>query len=533
MSGSGKRQLVINTQERAISPDINRLQAFAARDDAELFRYFFDVQANDDLDAGAVLTEPSTLLDPLRCEIVNGLLVRPQTGSLNLLVDPGVAYAVAPDGAADSSNYKYVRDPGVTVLGSLVLTAGAGSTRIDVIECRVNPVDDIVTDNRDIFDPTTGLFTAQSVTKERAARFEYRVRDGVAGAGFPGTALGWMPLCVASVPAGAPDVDTVTFWDVRPLMNSRVYQPFSMSNDRPHHKPYNMVDATALATTTGLVEVDFNGRRGGGRLRSGTVGDAESIDLTSADNQEPGIAFTASRPWYLYLFLPYGLSRWARYTAAGTRLPRSPRGIPVVSMTAPDTDGRPTSGITPPTVTGLVTASSNAVCVASGWNTPGGAQAGFAGENAGGFMYASAAATAQPFEVASAPTLSPGAPNTGLFLYTLTAGTDFPVNARSLFVEGRALILTGALGNVILDVAVFVSNTLTQFGVATAITFGGNTSGVFFRQATWVELPVRYPVTTGYTVTIAYLVTDNGGTPWVAPSVSAGSDKLRVLGYKL
>ncbi len=32
---SGKRVMVINTQERAVSTDINRLQAFAARDDGE------------------------------------------------------------------------------------------------------------------------------------------------------------------------------------------------------------------------------------------------------------------------------------------------------------------------------------------------------------------------------------------------------------------------------------------------------------------------------------------------------------------
>ncbi len=41
------------------------------------------------------------------------------------------------------------------------------------------------------------------------------------GAGYPAAVAGWLPLCVASIPNAAPNNDTVTFWDVRPMLQDR------------------------------------------------------------------------------------------------------------------------------------------------------------------------------------------------------------------------------------------------------------------------------------------------------------------------
>ncbi len=534
MSGPGKRQVVFNTQERAISPDVNRSQLFNARDDAEMLRYMFDVTGNDDVDAGAVVTEPGALESPLRAEIMNGLLVRPQAGSLNLLVDPGVLYALAPDGSADSSNYKYVRDVGVTIAGSLVLTVGGAATRIDVIECRINPVDDIVADNRDIFNPVTGLFTAQSVTKERAARLEYRVRAGVDGGGFPGTALGWLPLAVASVPAAAANVDAVTFWDVRPLINDRAYGLSALVNARPTQRSGTMINAVTLATATGLIDAVLNGRRVGGRLRSGSiVADADSISLSAAANQAPGTVFLANVPWYLYLLTPFGLPRWARYNAAGTRVPRSPRGIPVVAIPTPNTDGVPSVPIALPTATGLGGSTSSGVAVAAGYGDSVAAQRGFFGDNSTGFILESNGSfSGDPMEF-SAPSAALG--NDVFMDYTLIAATHFPANARALFLDLRWTIASNDTTiQGVNFVQIFAPNggallTVIPLSPITAVTAGAGAFNLVLRDSIWIPLPTLYPSAAGYTIKIRYTFRNIAATTgaWVA-----SNQFLRILGWK-
>ena len=534
---SGRKQMVINTQERAISPDVNRLQAFAAKDDAELWRYLMDVTSNDDVNTGFV-AEHTSLENPLRGEITNGIMVRPQPGSLNLLVDPGVLYVVSPDADADASVYKYVRDLGVTLLGSLVVTPGGGATRIDVVECQISAVALTATDNRDIFNPVTGLFTATVVTKETQLKLSYRVRAGVAGGGFPGTTLGWLPIAVISVPAAAPNVDTMTFWDVRPLVSDRTFGPSAITLVRPRVGDRSMFNATALVTATGLIDATFDGYHMGGRLRSGSAGvaDADNINVALANNQEPGIVFTPNRPWYLYLLFPYGLPRWARYNGSALpRVPRNPKGIPVVSMIAPDTDGLPTAAITPPTATGLVVPSALALAVAGGFTTPGGAQGGFFGDNNSGFIFSDVNRSGEPLEVASsANSISGFDANLD---YILTSGVDFPAHARALFLEPRCEWLTAAgPTRVVIAVVmqVFAPNGggvihqrleqgTTPPGAAGAAVYRG-------RFCDWVQIPTLYPANAVYTIqvrlTLQFDVAPGGG-----PAI--GTNFVRVLGYKL
>ena len=374
---SGGKQVVINTLERAISTDQNRAQLFVAADRAEYLRALMNIsQGADDLDAAGVESQVITVGSPLAGEIVSGLRVTPNIGTLDLSVTPGVAFVVAPDGDPDSSVYKLVRDVGIAGLPSSLAMTGnsSGSTRIDVIECQF-VLNTVETDNRDIWNPATNTFTAAAVTKATQGGLVYRVRQGTAGGGFPGTASAWLPLCVASVPTGTTTNDTVTFWDVRPLFEDRIIPPHNVAADYPRWGRVEYEVNTQLSAGKALLvgTVDVSGsdaltpspgkRRLGGRLRASGIsadlpGGFDGVDLNDSNNWAGSISNGVAAVFLLEN--PFGLPRWARYTnvASGARQPRSPRGFVVVTQVAGPTAGwgTPSAAIGLPTSTGLGTA---------------------------------------------------------------------------------------------------------------------------------------------------------------------------------
>lgn len=455
---SGNKNVQFNTRERAISTDMNRLQKFANADYAELFRYLMDVSiGRDDIDAAGVTQEYNGLEAPLRAEIINGLLVRPQVGSVSVLVDPGVLYAIAPDSDPDSSNYKYVHDAGVTSLSALSIGANAsGLTRIDVIECQVTS-NIVETDNRDIYNGSTGLFSPTTVTKAVANGLTYRVRAGTAGAGYPGHASGWLPLCIASVPTGTTNNDTVTFWDVRPVLVDRVFSPYNADLDGSRVRRLDVYgdiySSGGKNLLRGNVDIEMNlqpdvgttsannnaARRGGGRLRRGSpgadigntgaqVGITDQVDLLDVTNQDPGFITPGSGLTYVYLAFPLGLPRWARYTLAGAsgRVPRSPRGIIALSNVPPiHGDTKPSSQLNVPTVCGFGSGGfTSAAALIAVVPYTGSAPAPTSIRN-GKQLLASPLGT-----VASSPT-STMASST----FTLTENTHFPANAKTLILQ--------------------------------------------------------------------------------------------------
>lgn len=427
----GWRSMVINTQERALSVDINRLQRFKEQDLAELFRHMLDVYATSDDDQLGLMVEPNTVETPLRAEIINGLLVKPQAGSLNLLVDPGVAMVMAPDSATDESNYKYIRDEGVLTAGALAMGANAsGSTRIDVIECRVNPTPSSVTDSRDIFNATTGLFAAATVTKEQRGRLEYRVRQGTPGSGFPANQSGWLPLCVASVPNGATTCDQMTFWDVRPLVKDRETGLVSRVRALPNieHLQYAVDCETAAgqARMKGSAIAFYKGRMLGGRLRRGTPGtDEEYVDLEHADNLAQGFTITGSGYAYFYLLTPFGLPRWARYTTGPSgRVPRSPCGIMVVTNVAPQhLTNAPSAAINLPSSTGLGGSTTDGICVGTARQ---------AGAGALDNLLASGKTILPDSTYTSS--IAADSYDTTQAQFTMTEGTTYPAGAKEILV---------------------------------------------------------------------------------------------------
>lgn len=506
---TGNRRLRINTQERAVSTDINRLQTFAQQDLAEMFRYWLDVFPTNEDDALGMVSEPSTIETPLRAEILGGLMVKPQAGSLNLFVDPGMAWVMSPDAAADESNYKHIREDGIATVGALTVGAGGGGAiRIDVVECQVNATEAIVSESRDIFNATTGAFSATSVTKELRGRMTFRVRAGVAGSGFPGTVSGWLPIAVISVPSAATSVDTMTFWDVRPLVSDRRRTPSNLADgwpvtERAHFILDHQTSAGQLRMV-GQVRSTVADRRVGGFMRRGTPGtDNAWLDLRDSANFASGFTYGASAYAYLYLLTPFGLPRWARYTdGPAGRVPRAPLGIPVISAIQPKhATGQPQSAVNLPTSTGLGTSTASGVCIAPLFTDL--ASIPIPGHAFGQtFMLGYQDMFARNEIPPTVPTTlaAPG-------ISTFTEGTTHPANARALylkiqFVHSLPTVSSYQSGNNP-SVGIYIPGSAATFGAGMEIARVGcptwqidNPSGV--GKSIAVSYMVRVPITSQY-----------------------------------
>ena len=437
---SGGRNIVTNPRERAVSPDLNRLQQFASSDLAEILRFMIDARTTFEVGAGGVENIGGALNSPLRGVVLAGLRPRPDIGSVNLFIEPGVAIVSSPDVAPnpDDSSYKYAVDPGVQLAGSLTFTPNpAGSRRIDVIECQ--PTDELVeTATREIFDITAGGFNPALVEKVRRRRMTYRIRLGTAGAGYPGSAVGWLPLAVSSAAAGATDWDDCIVWDVRPLLADFEFAPQQISRQLANvGKQHVSTEAVPVAAPSvemrlrGQVEVYLGGFLAGGVLNQDA--DIGWIDILDSDNQAGGGAFLASRPWYVWACFPHALPRWCRYTPAtsGQRIPGPLRGIPVVAAIGASTmNGLPVfPGITLPPVLGLGGGPTfSAVMLVAGLCSPDPAEP-FGIEVDGHVtrhVFFPGTAT-----VTEAPTVVTGDRAT----YTLVDGIDVPANARAVWVR--------------------------------------------------------------------------------------------------
>lgn len=375
---SGFKEVVFNTLEEVISPDLNRAQKFKGADVAEMMRYLINVSGGtDDLDSGGIATEYASLESPLRAEIINGFQVHPTIGDIRFSIDPGVLFALNPDGAPDDSNYKYVHDFGAPLSSALTIaTNSSGSARVDIIGATVNFATPEV-DSRNLFNPTTGLFTPSAISKAAAGALTYSVVQGTPGSGLPVVPAGFLPLCVAYVPNGSVNNDACSFYDVRPLVSDRAYGLSNLGTftSRLLRSDYfiDVISVPTHAWMSGLSEAVLNGRRVGGILQSGSpvatqtvptaLGQTYGIDLSDAHNAELGYTGVTSGISFLYFVLPGGLPRWARYTPAssGVRKPAGPRGIVTMSNKAPSNPitGAPPSAIT---VQGLNAATLNAVC---------------------------------------------------------------------------------------------------------------------------------------------------------------------------
>lgn len=541
---SGNRELVFNTQEHVLSVDHNRAQKFSHEQVASVARYLLSVHTDlDDSAAGEVEAVPSTTASPLRGEVLAGLRVAPALASFALLVTPGVAFLLAPDNAADDSPYKYVNDAGVPTPGTLALAPNAaGLTRIDVVECSWGTVV-AEQDNRDILDLATGNYAAALVPKVRRGVLTYRVRQGTPGGGFPGTALGWLPLAVASVPAGAASNDVVTFWDVRPLVGDRVG---CASTTKPT-VGRSQVNAIFTTLVGGWVDAVVGGRRLGGALRSGMptadLALMPAINFTDAANQAAGFIPLAHFPYYLYLCTPFGLPRWARYSpaSAGVRMPRSPRGLPVVTNIAADVEGRPLFGVALPASCGLGGSATvnEAVVVAAGFVTNTGALGAFFMADGKHQLVADDSGLTNP--IVRASTSVTAAAGSVTVRYDYTQGLQWPAHAREVLIEFRGAFTTtnGAIpidkSSVLARLDTFAPGAPTYRTTQQYLDFTLDTktglapaTGTDYAMRAWVPLANIYPYTVGTTQRLDLVFVQAGGA-----TISATGTSSKIWGWRL
>lgn len=550
-TGSGAVGIVYNTRERVVSSDPNRAQALNSRQIADVLRFAFDAQNEQDASGGGVEVLGDGTEASLRGVVLSGLRVRPEVGTFNTFITPGAALLIDnPSPGDDDSVASYVVDPGVLLAGALVLTPGAGSTRIDVVECqRVTNV--FESDNRDVFNVSTGLFTPSQVAKVQGGKLTYRIRLGTPGSGFPGLAAGWMPLMVASVPAAASSWDVVTCWDVRPLATDRVN---GLANTTRRFEAQLRAlltsDITTIAnhvTIFGEVDTTFRGYRAGGILAKSSA--SFGIDIVDAANQAAGFGgfgTTTGTLWYLYLVFPFGLPRWVRYAdAPSVRQPATQRGIPAVSATACNFTGTPaTNAVSSPSGFGLQDpGSQNAICVAVG-----------RGPAAGGTV---------PFGVMSdgtqqmmpnldsnhlAASSGGSGASTGSISWTFLDGTHIPGNARAIWVSLHASFqlpdpASHGEGSAVCFGEVTVSNSSgntsytapcgagggTQTFVDSDPASSGGTPGVLFVR----EMTVRIPLTPSFNPNPAartYIVTWTTG---LSSGITIAESHATMLGWEL
>lgn len=506
---SGGKQVVFNTRERLVSNDHNRTQRFADWEMSEILRRLFGNRIGTaPFNFGGAVQETGGYVDtddvdtagigvPLKGDVLEGLVVLPQQGSLNLHVSPGCVLLDDPDGQTgssqatpanpDDSRGKLVADPGLLVSGVLTIAAGSGGgTRIDVIECRRSQV---VTenDNRDVFDPGTNSFAPQSVPKAMASQLEYRVRQGTPGAGLPANVQGWLPLAVASVPTSAATVDDITFWDVRPLVKDRV------SWDQQSLIPFIEPNSSLTVKTTPTVPLTFQDQFGYitsqlGMYRAGGIVD---FDLMDTAFWEPGFTPAANLIYYLYAVFPGNLPRWVRYAASpNPRIPNGPLGVLTVAQTVPNPSGiGVTNVVAPASSTGLGGVGVAAILSAGYCITDG--------------TSVKPRATSLAGDVYRPTAYRVVAPTSGFNNWTLVPGGQFPIGAKTVFLK-FSFGLTGGAADTVFNYSQNVdvldpSNTNliypVEAGTGTDFTNGSGDAGLGFV----VEVPVaRFQLGAGY-----------------------------------
>lgn len=480
MSSGGKRE-IFNTRERAVSTDYNRTQAFIKTDMADMLRFWLlAVVARSGEES-----VPTGIGSPLKMMIMGGLMVRPQVGGQSLTIDAGACVVQRPDASpsADDSQAKFVDDPGVASTGVLTLTANAGGgIRIDVVECALVGENGsgagtgetvLESDNRDIYNTTTGLFTPAAVDKVAAVRLQYRIRTGTPGGGYPGAATGWCPLMIAAVPIGATSWDDVRCWDVRPLYrdiawadagakpngvtyaHGMVYAQYD-DPGTPNGSPPPADLASANNYANGIFCGVLGGRNVGGNLPAG------GVDVTSSDISD-GAFPSGTAWWHLYVALPYGLPRWAEYGTT-PRVPGNFRGILIASHVAPNPDGTCSGTISLPTGFGFGGTVSNALRVFSGKTASGVVVAGYIRPDGWSACAMSASAGTSSFTHGTLGIYE-------YYLFHCVEGTDVPVGTTAVRLHMTAHI-TGqthsGYGELIHRMSVHPESAITSLLINTA-----------------------------------------------------------------
>jgi len=499
----GKR-INIATLERGQHEDLQRGDAFTTAMLGELARGLFDDRRWAQQYPGYV-QRTTSLETPLRAHVLSGLMVRVDNGGY-LLVDPGALLAAIPAASADDSIVELVNDGGVTSNSALPFVANAaGSVRLDIVECQVN---DTAIENvaRGIFNPSTRVFDPTNVDKVFEPRLSYRIRQGVAGAGLPASASGWLPLCVVCHQPGTTSFANCDFWDVRPLVSDRVAQGNLALDPAGALSKFEAVVQGRWRSlgnaVRGYALGQFDGYVAGGQLIAsaafpitdhGNFIDSFAINYTP--NRDPAFAMTGNTVIHIAALFPGGLPRWVKYVdtgangVSGSRVPEGPRGILVLTNDQPKCNGY-YAGVTLPAASGF-TVDAPGICLAT-----------LLVNNAGTQAIGACVGRDTTFDVLNDLALIPGIAGVGSnqvsWTFSPNAGAVVPAHAKSIDVLFEITTTSGTY------VEVYTKNQNADVGSLSHAYVGAAPDGANFVKFTLRKLVLG--------ADLPWLA-DGGGTP--------------------
>lgn len=394
--GAGNKYVKINSLERAVSTDFNRMQSLGEADSHEFSRHLVNREIAGDFYNFPGMAAPYTALPAanqflIPHDCLSGLMVRPDNAT-GLLIDPGEGAFFVPafSGATpDDSKYVYVSSAGVSNVGDLPFVANGGpGIRWDIVECQ--PTDLLLeSSSRDTYNPANGQFVNALVDKVRGGALTFRIRAGTQGAGIPDPDPAWMPLAAVHVRADATGFTNCDVYDIRPLVSERcVWSPNTpLSPPTGESIGCRMVlyesEMTPVFTAGvnglglgGYFRGHFGGYWTGGRIRrnmpassTASFGATAAADpntsyfnAEAAQNKSASFSIAGDDTFTVCAFFPRGYPRWVRYSETSLapaasnhlrksgRLPQGPRGLLWVEH-APATKSGLLVG-TPPTVLG-------------------------------------------------------------------------------------------------------------------------------------------------------------------------------------
>lgn len=188
-------RIIFNTRERALSTDLNDMTNLLHRGLLQ--------------GLSSVLGEQSGVIEGFEPTIVGV--------GLDVTISPGIAILNTGGSTADDSDFTWIElDSAETVT---LPAADGANPRWDVIEVEENDAV-ILSTPRDVFDPSTGTFTPQAVTKRRGSSPTFSVRSGTAAASpvFPAGIAGRIPIAYIRVPAAAANLNVNDYVRCRPLL---------------------------------------------------------------------------------------------------------------------------------------------------------------------------------------------------------------------------------------------------------------------------------------------------------------------------
>ena len=251
MAGNAFDRQIINPRERPLSSDINTAQAQLDRSMRETLAQFFRSRASGSSDVSAA---PSSLFLgeglKVRASVVPALSCRIAAGvGFQYLASDSTSGVGGIAGVDDLSFYKPLVLLNEATITGIPAGPGAGNTRIDIVEVRMNRVSGN-SSSRDVLDTTTGLFAATLVNKTLAftldgstgvvndpslstAAISYKVGVSGGSPAEPSTTPGYVKIATIKVDTTFATLTHGNVIDQRLIAHPYGQMPFSVSCSVP------------------------------------------------------------------------------------------------------------------------------------------------------------------------------------------------------------------------------------------------------------------------------------------------------------